>query len=103
MTIYMTKVWGFSSPSGPLQFGANGRRETARQILKAGDLVVLVGTNGAQTSPEKQGRVLGLMEPTTEIVSSLDFDLQKRDIDFDDEGNYRWPYGLLILQRMEIR
>jgi len=94
--MYMTKVWGFSVPSGPLQFGANGRRESARQVLKPGDLVVLVGTKGPETSPEKQGRVLGMMEPTTEVVSSLDFDLQKREIDFDEEGNYRWPYGLLI-------
>jgi hypothetical protein len=96
MTTYMTKVWGFSVPSGPLQFGANGRRESARQILKPGDLVVLVGTKGAETSPEKQGRVLGMMEQTTEVVSSLDFDLQKREVDFDEEGNYRWPFGLLI-------
>jgi len=96
MTMYMTKVWGFSVPSGPLQFGANGRRESARQVLKPGDFVVLVGTKGPETSPEKQGRVLGMMEPTTEVVSSLDFDLQKREIDFDEEGNYRWPYGLLI-------
>jgi hypothetical protein len=65
-------------------------------MLKPGDLVVLVGTKGPETSSEKQGRVLGMMEPTTEVVSSLDFDLQKRDIDYDDEGNYRWPYGLLI-------
>jgi hypothetical protein len=96
MTVYMTKVWGFSSPSGPLQFGANGRRETARELLKPGDFVVLVGTKGPETSLDKQGRVLGMMEPTTEVVSSLDFDLQQREIDFDDEGNYRWPYGLLI-------
>jgi len=96
MTMYMTKVWGFSTPSGPLQFGANGRRETARVILKPGDFVVLVGTKGPETSPDKQGRILGLMEPTTEIVSSLDFELQKRDIDFNDDGDYRWPYGLLI-------
>jgi hypothetical protein len=96
MTMYMTKVWGFSTPSGPLQFGANGRRETARQILKPGDLVVLVGTKGQETSSDKQGRILGILEPTTEVVSSLDFELQKRDIDFDEDGNYRWPFGLLV-------
>jgi hypothetical protein len=96
MTVYMTKVWGFSTPSGPLQFGANGRRETARDMLKPGDRVVLVGTKGHPTSPEKQGRVLGMMEPTAQVVSTLDFELKNREVDFDDEGNYRWPYSLLI-------
>jgi hypothetical protein len=57
--------------------------------------VVLVGTKGEQTDPEYQGRVLGMMEPTTEVVSVLDFELNTRAVDFDDEGNYRWPYGLL--------
>ena len=25
----------------------------------------------------------------------MDFDLPTREVDFDDEGEYRWPYGLL--------
>lgn len=91
----MTKVWSFSAPCGPLQFSTKGWRDSARATLKPGDLVVLVGTKGDQTDPDSQGRALGVMEPTIEPVSSLDFDLEKRDEDFDSEGNYRWPYGLL--------
>ena len=102
MTIYMTKVWGFSAPCGPLEFSTNGWRDTARRILKSGDLVVLVGTKGKQTDLASQGRVLGMMEPTTEVVSSLDFDLEKRPVDFDDEGHYRWPYGLLNRRAWEF-
>jgi hypothetical protein len=56
---------------------------------------VLVGTKGEQTAPELRGRLLGIMEPTTEVVRSLDFELQTRTEDYDDEGNYRWPYALL--------
>ena len=35
------------------------------------------------------------MEPTTEVVLWQDFDMPTRPEDFDDEGNYRWPFGLL--------
>jgi hypothetical protein len=35
------------------------------------------------------------MEPSKEPVMSLDFDVRRAPHDFDDEGNYRWPFGLL--------
>jgi len=95
MTMYMTKVWGFDAPVGPLQFSTQGWRDNARAELKAGDLVVLVGTKGDPTAPKDQGRILGIMEPTTEVVMSLDFEMETRPHDFDDAGQYRWPYGLL--------
>lgn len=40
--------------------------------------------------------ILGLMEPSTVVVSSLDyFDLDAvREVDRDENGNYRWPFGL---------
>jgi hypothetical protein len=98
----MTKVWGLSVPCGPLQFSTAGWRDNARDILMPGDLVVVVGTKGEQTNQELQGRALGIMEPTTEIVSTLDFDLETRVSDFDGEGNYRWPYGLLNLRAWEF-
>jgi hypothetical protein len=91
----MTKVWGFDVPVGPLQFSTQGWRDNARAELKAGDLVVLVGTKGDQTDPKDQGRILGMMEPTTEVVMSLDFEMETKPHDFDEEGQYRWPYGLL--------
>lgn len=94
MTVYMTKVWGFDEPCGPLQFGTAGARETARSTLRPGDRVILVGTLSDPTAPENQGRVLGMMEPTPERVASLDFELPTGARDFDAEGNYKWPYGL---------
>lgn len=94
MTVYMTKTWGFDVPCGPLQFSERGWRDRARDMLSAGDLVVIVGTKGELTPVEEQGMVLGLMEPSSSPVSSLDFDLVRRASDLDDSGNYRWPYGL---------
>jgi hypothetical protein len=95
MTMYMTKVWGFGEPCGPLQFSLAGWRKRARETLRDGDLVVLVGTKGDETLAEEKGRLLGIMEPTTEPAMSLDFDVRKADWDFDEEGNYKWPYALL--------
>jgi hypothetical protein len=96
MTVFMTKTWGFSIPCSPLlQFSLEGFRARARAELKPGDLVVIVGTKNLPTQPAEQGRLLGIMEPTTEVVSWQDFDLPTRPEDFDDEGEYRWPHGLL--------
>ena len=94
MKVYMTKTWGFRSPAGPLQFSQRGWRDRARQILEAGDLVAIVGTMGDETDPEERGKILGLVEPSGEVVNSLDYYLAKRGHDFDDNGNYRWPFGL---------
>jgi len=57
--------------------------------------VVLVGTMGDPTNSSDQGRLLGMMEPTTKVVMSRDFEMHTRPEDFDEKGQYRWPYGLL--------
>ncbi|MGO4170508.1 hypothetical protein AB4Z00_26360 [Novosphingobium sp. YAF33] len=69
--MYMTKTWGVSVPSGPLQFSTNGWRINARSTLEPSDLVGIVGTEGTVTDENEQGRILGLMEPTRHVVSSL--------------------------------
>lgn len=58
MAVYLTKTWGFASPSGPLQFSQRGRRERAREALRPGDLVVIVGTVGEETDLEERGKIL---------------------------------------------
>lgn len=90
----MTKVWGFGSPVGPLQFATKGWRENALRQLSPGDQVVLVGTMGAPTQDDMKGRLLGVMEPTTEPVMSLDFIVPRSSSDFVD-GEYKWPFGLM--------
>lgn len=102
MTVYLTKVWGFGEPCGPLQFGREGWRDRAREQLAPDDLVILVGTKGEPTGEDDRGRILGMMEPTTHIVLSMDFDLPKHVHDFNEQGEYRWPYGLLIRRAWKI-
>lgn len=93
--MYMTKVWGFGATAGPLQFSAKGWRDSAVALLTPGDLVVMVGTLGSETDPAERGRLLGLMEPSIERVSALDFLRADRPEDFNKDGEYKWPYGLL--------
>jgi hypothetical protein len=102
MKVYLTKTWGFGIPSGPLQFSTAGWRTTAQGMLEPGDLVAIVGTKGAETDEDERGKVLGLMEPTPHVVSSLDFDLVRGPQDFDASGRYKWPFGLELTRAWQI-
>lgn len=101
MKLYLTKVWGWDTPVGPLQFSTKGWRENARDKLSPGDRVVLVGTMGEQTPDDMKGRLLGVMEPSKERVASLDFALRESPGDFAD-GNYKWPEGLMNLRAWSL-
>jgi len=102
MAVFLTKTWGFSSPCGPLQFSTNGWRNNARDILSDDDLVVIVGTKGEETREDERGRILGLMQPSRHVVSSLDYDLIRGPQDLDDAGNYKWPFGLELTRAWRI-
>lgn len=54
------------------------------------------------TAVDERGRILGVMEPTTEIVDSLSFRLPMAESDFDLQGEYRWPYGLLNVRAWRV-
>jgi len=100
MTMYVTKVWGVDDVAGPLVFSQEGRRDSASRTLKDGDLVILVGTMGKETEEGDRNRVLGIMEPSTIPVSTLDYPLpwlyQSGSIHAD--GSPRWPYALINKQ-----
>lgn len=97
MTMYVSKVWGFDVPCGPLVFNSKGWRDRSAKQLKAGDRVILVGTKGEETGPADRNRVLGMMEPSQQRVSTLDFPLSPETSarHYKADGTYRWPYGLL--------
>lgn len=95
MTIYMTKVYGFDVPHGPLEFGIRGNMERAIEMLKPGDRVGLVTTLEPPTPDGMRGLMLGMVEPTTQVVSSLDYNLPRQAHHLDDAGKYKWPYALV--------
>jgi hypothetical protein len=101
MTVFLTKTWGFDDPCGPLQFSTDGWRKNAQALIRPGDFVVIVGTKGVNTPEDERGRLLGIMEPTTEPVLWQDFHIPTREVDFKD-GEYRWPYGLHIRAAWKI-
>ena len=93
MRLFLTKVWGWDVPVGPLQFSTRGWRDRALNMLEDGDRVILVGTKGERTPDDMKGRLLGAMEPTSDPVMSLDFPVMRLEGD-DKDGDYKWPYGL---------
>jgi hypothetical protein len=72
MTMFVSKVWGFENPSGPLVFNSAGMRKNAASRLIRGDRVILVGTWGEDTAEQDRNRVLGMMEPSTMQVATSD-------------------------------
>jgi hypothetical protein len=104
MTTFITKVWGFDNPCGPLVFNSQGWRANAVEQLRPGDRVILVGTKGEETELENRNRVMGMMEPSTEPVAAIDFinpDQSERRF-FREDGSYRWPFGLLNFRAWEF-
>lgn len=102
--MFVSKVWGFDNPCGPLVFSSAGWRDNAAKRLKRGDRVILVGTKGDETSEPDRNRVLCMMEPSTQHVATSDFPLpplSDRRL-FRDDGSYRWPYGLLNYHAWEF-
>jgi len=95
VTVWITKVWGIGETVGPLLFSTEGWRRNAREKLQPGDLVVLVGTLGPETAEADRNWILGMMEPTDEPVMALDFLQGRGDGDYNERGEYKWPYGLL--------
>jgi hypothetical protein len=104
MTMFISKVWGFDNPCGPLIFSTPGWRENAVQKLRPGDRVILVGTMGEETPPPDKNRVLGMMEPSTTRVATSDFPLPNPDDKrlWKEDGTFRWPYGLLNYRAWEF-
>jgi len=102
--MFVSKVWGFDSPCGPLVFGVRGWRDNAARQLHPGDRVILVGTKGEETEKVDRNRVLGMMEPSTTPVATSDFPLPNPNNTkfFKSDGSYRWPFGLLNYKAWEF-
>lgn len=101
----MSKVWGFEVPCGPLIFNSRGRRASALRDLRqagAGSRVILVATFGDEADEADRGRILGMMEPSWETVSSLDYPLPPDPRLRNANGDYKWPFGLVNVRAWQF-
>lgn len=87
---------------GPLHFQTEGWRKNALGKLKPGDLVVLSGTLEEPTPDAMKGRLLGIMKPSRELVRSSDFNMENRPEYYFDNGEYKWPFGLMNLSAWSL-
>ena len=97
---YWTKVWGL--PTMPaaegLMFNSPGVRDRAAEILRAGDIVVFLASESAQSDPLVRGFVSGIVEIEGNLVTAEELGLPERarQEDFKEDGRYRWPWGISV-------
>lgn len=101
--IFLTKVWGFNPESYPtLGFSSEGGRNKFLKESKPGDWVIVAGTRAAPTEEKDRGRLLGKIQlgnqqvDVEEVLRSIG--TATRPEDYHDDGTYRWPFGLPMLQ-----
>ncbi len=104
MTVFVSKVWGFDNPCGPLVFNSAGWRDNSAAELQPSDRVLLVGTWGDETAEPDRNRILGMMEPSNIQVATSDFPLPNPTDHraYREDGSYRWPFGLLNKRAWEF-
>ena len=100
---FLTKVWGYSPETYPaLGFNTEGGRNKFIKESRPGDWVVLVGTKGEPTPVEMRGRLLGIVQlgkdliDVEKVLNSINTEIPEDH--FDDDGIYRWSYGLPMIQ-----
>ncbi len=100
MKVYLTKTWGFGFDTFPaLSFSEKGNRDGLLRTYKEGDWIAIAGTLSAPTAPEERGRLLGMVQVSRTIVDANEWAKTHyagfTEL-FDENGNYKWPYGLRI-------
>jgi predicted GIY-YIG superfamily endonuclease len=105
--VFLTKVWGFGPDSYPaLGFGQESARSKYLGESSPGDWVILMGTKGWPTDPENQGKLLGIVQLGTDEIDveaalkSIGTEISDRD--YNDDGQYKWKYGLPYLKAFEF-
>ena len=101
--LFLTKVWGFDVGYIPI-FGFSSQDGSRKFIRESSpdDWIVLAGTETGETAPENKGRLLGMIKvhrqeiDLNEFIKTLPVVLPPNQ--FDEKGNYRWPYGFAILE-----
>jgi hypothetical protein len=104
MKVFFTYVWGPpGNPAWPLTFGSKGSRTVALRTLVEGDLVFTVGTKGAPTPTDAQGRVVGAYRVSDMEVNTADYDLQaKHHHSTEYDSARRFPFALHPIEVFEV-
>jgi hypothetical protein len=99
--VFAKWFYGFDPARWPAVTFANpGARTNLLRSSLAGDVVVFVGTNGAETHESDRGRILGMVEfgrrevDTLQIIPRDNLRLQ----DFDPQDQFRWPKAIPIVR-----
>ena len=67
-------------------------------MLGSGDRVVYCATKGPEVEPEQRGKLLAMVELTRITANTLDYPGTPRAIDFNEAGEFRWPFALTLAQ-----
>jgi len=99
MTMYATKVWGFTSAAWPLvTFSKEGVRNRLAAMWQPGDTMLLIGTQQEPTDIQDRGKILGYVEFTS--IPVLTRNVVAPEV-LAIHGD-KWPYALLCTQSWEI-
>ncbi|MGB8322435.1 MAG: hypothetical protein WCE52_05680 [Candidatus Acidiferrum sp.] len=100
--VFATKVWGLDFDGAPLLvFSKDGNRRSYLNRAEPDALVCLVATKGKNTKDDDKGKILGIVKCGSVLVNAeshlLKISGSKRaGRDYDDHGNFKWPYGLSL-------
>lgn len=95
-------MWGFAPERYPVVgFNTRGARDKFLAEAKPGDFLVMAGTRTAPTPEDQRGKLLGICRmgrrevDVLAILQEVGFETKPEDY---KDGEYRWPYGLPILE-----
>lgn len=106
---FFTLAWGFSPYEFPLWgFSTRGAANTFISQYRAGDWLVIVGTQSEPTGRAEQGRILGMLQ-----VSSgskvYDLDAIIKEVNgpkdpqlYDENGIFKWRHGFLLTKAVRF-
>ena len=105
--VFLTNTWGFGPELDPT-WGFNtkaGRNKFLRES-EPGDWVICAGTRNAPTASHERGRLLGMVQlgvleiRVLEVLCALELEIPPEH--FDENGQYRWQWGLPILNAVRF-
>lgn len=106
---FFTLAWGFAPDVIPTWgFNTRGAANSFIGRYSAGDWLVIVSTQGKESSPEDRGRILGMLQVSSgSQIHDLDALVRKlggtgQTRDYDENGVFRWPHGFVVTRAVRF-